>query len=1287
MKMPTTGYLYYSTSDGSSTATSSGDAIIRVDSNGLNPTTIASNFTNLIEAMALDQTGNRMFVLDNTGFFAGSATGNTIWSVNLSTGIATQIFTGTSIVNSGSSLTLSPALAYDSLNGEVYFTQAGILMKMGADGSNPTAITSSAISSAISGITLDAADNLAFVEDATTADREIFSVDLNTGTVTKIYQNTSFVMGTGLAYNSADGDIYFTQASAVGGPPNLYKIPSNPPSTLSSATLVASSIEGSSAAQITFNATGDQAYVRGITAGGTTINQVDLTNGTVSTLLSPSGQTGLSVIFEAVSATTLSTTPSPATVTLGPAPATLTDSALLAGGSNPTGTITFTLVAPGGATVDTETVAVNGNGTYTTPTGFTLPGGTSIGTYQWDATYSGDANNIGATEVNEQVTVNPATPTLATTAAPPTVSLGPNPALLKDSALLSGGFNPTGTITFTLIAPGGATVDTETVSVNGNGTYSTPTGFTLPSSATSIGTYNWDVTYSGDAANNASANLAEPVTVNGAVLSTTPGPTSVSLGPTAATLTDTAVLAGGSNPTGTITFTLFYNGGNTPVDTETVTVNGNGTYSTPTGFTLPINGAATGAYQWDATYSGDANNNSDSDTNNPIEQVTVSPATPTLSTTAAPATVSLGPNPVVLTDSAILAGGFGPTGTITFTLIAPGGAVVDTETVSVNGNGTYITPTGFALPSGGTSIGTYNWDVSYSGNANNIGSTNVAEQVTVSPATPTLSTTPSPATVTLGSTPVKLTDTADLENGFNPTGTITFLLVRLGGGVLDSETETVTGNGIYTTPTGFTLPTNAATGAYQWEVIYGGDSNNTGIAEIADPTERVTVQSNIITPVLFALNAATEETPIAANTTVATFSDANIADTAGSLTATIDWGDGTTTSGTVVGSFGLFAVDGGHTYRVEGNFHATATLTRTADNMKGVASGTVAVAEGPTIPEDFAGNGFSGVLWRQTNPQTFAQNFVQWSMNGANLTASRTDTFQGGTILPDASWNVLGTGDFNGDGKSDILWQHADGSLTAWLMNDSTIVSDGYLRSQGQIVMPNSSWSVAGTGDFDGDGRDDILWRKTDGSLVEWLMNGTTITSTQTPTFQGNAVSPDQSWSVVAMGDFNGDGHQDILWRNSNGSLQEWLMNGATITASQALTFQGSAVSPDSSWSVIAAGDFNGDGSTDLLWRQSGTGSLLEWQMNGTQITSSQAVSFQGKPLTTPDASWSLVEIGDFNGDNKSDALWRQSTTGALSEWLMNGSQITAVSTVTSQSVNPMPDASWQVQSKPTNFV
>src|SRR5262249_35450371 len=112
---------------------------------------------------------------------------------------------------------------------------------------------------------------------------------------------------------------------------------------------------------------------------------------------------------------TITTAPTPTTVTLGTSPVTLTDLARLANGFNPTGSITFTLVAPGGATVDSETVKVNGNGVYTTPTGFTLPsGGAATGTYQWDASYSGDPNNSAISDpnnANTQLTASHSTTT------------------------------------------------------------------------------------------------------------------------------------------------------------------------------------------------------------------------------------------------------------------------------------------------------------------------------------------------------------------------------------------------------------------------------------------------------------------------------------------------------------------------------------------------------------------------------------------------------------------------------------------------------------------------------------------------------------------------------------------------------------------------------------------------------------------------------------------------------------------------------------------------------------
>ena len=216
---------------------------------------------------------------------------------------------------------------------------------------------------------------------------------------------------------------------------------------------------------------------------------------------------------------------------------------MLSGGNSPTGTVTFTLYNPSDTLVDTETVGVDGNGTYTTPEGYTLPtSGTVTGTYQWDASYSGDTFNTGSSDDNdsaEQVVVNDASPTLTSTPSATSITLSKTAPTLKDTATLSGGYYPGGTITFTLYYDGGATpIDTETVGVSGNGTYTTPEGYTLPTSGTVTGTYQWDASYSGDSSNTGSSDdndPAEQVVVNDAAptLTSTPSATSITLSKTA----------------------------------------------------------------------------------------------------------------------------------------------------------------------------------------------------------------------------------------------------------------------------------------------------------------------------------------------------------------------------------------------------------------------------------------------------------------------------------------------------------------------------------------------------------------------------------------------------------------------------------------------------------------------------------------------------------------------------------------------------------------------------------
>ena len=230
-------------------------------------------------------------------------------------------------------------------------------------------------------------------------------------------------------------------------------------------------------------------------------------------------------------------------MTLGASAVTLNDTATLSGGDAESGTITFTLYYNGGTEpVDTETVSVGGDGSYTTPTGYTLPSsGTVTGTYQWDASYSGDALNNPVSDIDdssELVTVSQANPSIATTPTAASVTL------LKDTAVLSGGYDETCTLTFTLYFNGGSNpVDTEVVLVNGDGSYSTPTGF----ASIAFGTYQWDSVFSGDPNNSPAGDTNdsnEQVTVTPATPVPSLGTTSLVEGPAAGSGSDIVVTAG-----------------------------------------------------------------------------------------------------------------------------------------------------------------------------------------------------------------------------------------------------------------------------------------------------------------------------------------------------------------------------------------------------------------------------------------------------------------------------------------------------------------------------------------------------------------------------------------------------------------------------------------------------------------------------------------------------------------------------------------------------------------------
>ena len=112
------------------------------------------------------------------------------------------------------------------------------------------------------------------------------------------------------------------------------------------------------------------------------------------------------------------------------------------------------------------------------------------------------------------------------------------------------------------------------------------------------------------------------------------------------------------------------------------------------------------------------------------------------------------------------------------------------------------------------------------------------------------------------------------------------------------------------------------------------------------------------------------------------------------------------------------------------------------------------------------------------------------------------DRRRGGEPQSRAGWKAIGTGDFNGDGDSDILLQNAStGQVSIWEMDGTTRIGGG------AVSHPGPSWHAIGT-----DGGSDILFQNTSGQASIWEMDGTTRIG-------GGAVSPNPgpSWHAIGL--------------------------------------------------------------------------------------------------------------------------------------------------------------------------
>jgi hypothetical protein len=281
---------------------------------------------------------------------------------------------------------------------------------------------------------------------------------------------------------------------------------------------------------------------------------------------------------------------------------------------------------------------------------------------------------------------------------------------------------------------------------------------------------------------------------------------------------------------------------------------------------------------------------------------------------------------------------------------------------------------------------------------------------------------------------------------------------------------------------------------------------------------------------------------------------------------------------------------------------------------------------------DFNLDGGSDVLWRNVNGEAYVWRSV----------SPATGAFLGQSLgQVDTAWRLQWAGDLNGDGEADLLWRNVSGELYASVSTTGAGV-DLVGRSLGQVAL---DWQVQPVGgDFNGDGRADILFRHPNGEVYVWRSSLDFDAG-----YQGQSLGfTSLDWRIEGLGDFNGDERSDILWRHANGEVYLGVSSFSPFGSMAAL--EGQSLGPvDLAWAIAGVGDFNGDDLSDVLWRHS-SGEVYLWSTtyyNG-------AATMTGQSLGVVANDWSIADIGDLNGDGRSDVLWRR-TNGDVYAWQSHG--------------------------------
>ena len=251
------------------------------------------------------------------------------------------------------------------------------------------------------------------------------------------------------------------------------------------------------------------------------------------------------------------------------------------------------------------------------------------------------------------------------------------------------------------------------------------------------------------------------------------------------------------------------------------------------------------------------------------------------------------------------------------------------------------------------------------------------------------------------------------------------------------------------------------------------------------------------------------------------------------------------------------------------------------------------------------------------------------------------------------------TGDFNGDGFADILFFNPSGGSPVSYGNADVATGSGQFATSTENPVGNFR---PRSGDFDGDGFDDILWYDPAGAgSYIWFGNAEVA--------GGSGRYRSASESTVAdldpvTGDFNGDGFSDVFFFNPSGASAAWY--GTTDVATGSGKFATSTESPIGNFRP-RSGDLDGDGFDDILWYDPAGRSSFIWFGNA------EVAGGSGRYRSTSESTLPghVPFTGDFNGDGFSDVFFFN-PSGASGVWYGNAAVATGSGEFDTNTENPV---------------